>query len=201
MTEDCWDERKPQVLSGLGESGLSEAVARADRLFFHAALYSSFARDKAMAAALETALSRPGFARLDMVSLDPVAGAAYWDEFRGVLRQDMPASTMQREFSVSAAFCDELATRHPLKVRLFVTSALPLAPILLVDDMIYAGHYLHSPVPAPLGLWLVVPADVTVLLDMAESGARPDALAPEDRGAYRLVCECVAARNAARRQA
>ena len=195
------EEAGVRVLAGLGEAGLPEAVARADRLFFHAALYSNFARDPAMAGALETALARPTFEMLEAVSLDPVARPPYWDEFRMVLRRDMPASTMQREFSVSAAFLDGLASRHPRVVRLFSTTALPVAPILLVGNMIYAGHYAHGPVPAPLGLWLAVPADVSRLFEMAETGESPDALDPVARGAYRLVAECAAAKNAARRLA
>jgi hypothetical protein len=191
----------PRVLTGLAEAGLPEAVARADRLFFHAALYSNFARDTAMASALEMALARPGFDRLDVVSLDPVARPPYWDEFRRVLRSDMPEATMHREFSVSTGFLDALAARHPRKVRLFLTTSMPLAPILLIGDAIYAGHYAHSPVPAPLGLWLIVPADVATLIDMAETDANPDTLDPAILGAYRLVYECVAARNAARRLA
>lgn len=191
----------PRVLTGLAEAGLPEAVARADRLFFHAALYSNFARDTVMASALAMALARPGFDRLDVVSLDPVARPPYWDEFRRVLRSDMPEATMHREFSASTGFLDALATRHPTKVRLFLTTAMPLAPILLVGDTIFAGHYAHGPVPAPLGLWLAVPANVAALLERAETDAAPDGLDPTALGAYRLVYECVAARNAARRLA
>jgi hypothetical protein len=191
----------PRVLTGLAEAGLPEAVARADRLFFHAALYSNFARDTVMVNALETALARPGFDRLDVVSLDPVARPPYWDEFRGVLRRNMPEATIHREFSVSTAFLDALASRHPMKVRLFLTMAMPLAPILLVGDTIFAGHYAHSPIPAPLGLWLSVPAAVSDLLELAETDANPNTLDPATLGAYRLVYECVAAKNAARRLA
>ncbi len=190
-----------KVLAGLAQAGLPEAVAGADRLFFHAGLYSNFARDPAMVEALETALARPGFERLEVVSLDPVARPAYWNEFCGVLRRNMTETALQREFSVSGTFLDALASRHPLAVRLYLTSALPLAPILLVGDTIYAGHYLHSPAAAPQGYWLAIQADMADLLDRAESGANPDALDPETTGAYRFVCECVAARNASRRLA
>ncbi|EFL52773.1 conserved hypothetical protein [Solidesulfovibrio fructosivorans JJ]] len=190
-----------RVYAGLGETGLPQAVAGADRLFFHAGMYSNFGRDPEMAAALETALTRPGFERLDIVSFDPVAGAAYWEEFRAILRRDVPEVTLRREFAASAAFCDALATRHPTKVRLFRTKAMPLAPILLVGDTIFAGHYLHGSVPAPQGLWLAIPADVADLLSRAEDDASPEVLDPVAKGAYRLVCECVAARNASRRLA
>ncbi len=190
-----------QVFAGLDEAGLPQLVAGADRLFFHAGMYANFARDRAMADALEMALSRPEFSRLDIVSFDPAAGAAYWGEFSGILRRDMPEVTLRREFAASAAFCDALAARHPSRVRLFRTPSLPLAPILLVGDTILAGHYLHGSVPAPQGLWLCIEADVEDLLSRAEDDASPDVLDPVAKGAYRLVCECVAARNAARRLA
>ena len=190
-----------RVFAGLGEAGLPQLVAGADRLFFHAGMYSNFARDRAMADALETALCRPRFERLEVVSLDPVARPPYWDEFRQILRQDMPAAAMQREFSVSAAFLDALASRLPHKVRLYVTAAMPLAPILLLDDVVIVGHYAHSPAAAPLGHWLVIPADVAALTELAEEGARPESLDPADVGAYRLICDCLAARLASRRLA
>lgn len=201
MKDDRQEAGSVQVLAGLAGAGLPGMVAGADRLFFHAALYSNFAKDRAMADALEAALARPGFERLDVVSLDPRAGAGWWDEFRGALRHGAPAATVQREFAVSAAFCDALASRHPQKVRLYLTSALPLAPILLIGDTVLAGHYLHGPVPAPLGLWLTMTADVADLLERAEADAGPDGLDPVSVGAYRLVCECLAARNASRRLA
>ena len=201
MGMDEMERQGPWVAAGLDEVGLPERVARSDRLFFHAALYSNFARDRAMADALDAALSRPEFERLDVVSLDPVARPPYWDEFRQVLRPDMTASAMQREFSVSASFLDALASRHPHKVRLYVTVALPLAPVLLTGDAVLAGHYAHSPVAAPLGLWLVIPADVAGLLDLAEEGGRPDALDAVALGAYRYVSDCLAARSVARRLA
>lgn len=185
----------------MAEVGLAGRVAGSDRLFFHAALYSNFARDRAMADALEAALCRPRFERLEVVSLDPVSRPPYWDEFRQILRQDMPAAAMQREFSVSAAFLDALASRHPHNVRLYVTAAMPLTPILLLDDVVIAGHYAHSPAPAPLGLWLVIPADVAALTELAEEGARPESLDPADVGAYRLICDCLVARLASRRLA
>ncbi len=201
MNGNLEKDGEARILHGLAEAGLPALLARADRLFFHAGLYSNFARDPEVAGALETALSRPGFDRLDVVSLDPVSRPPYWDEFRDVLRRGMPEATMHREFAVSSAFLDALASRHPTRIRRYVTTALPLAPILLTGDRILAGHYAHSPVPAPLGLWLCVPADIPDLLERAETGAAPETLPPQARGAFRLVCECVAARNAARQLA
>lgn len=195
------EQRGIVVYAGLGEARLPERIAQADRLFFHAGMYSNFAKDRAMADALEMALCRPEFSRLDIVSFDPAVGAAYWGEFSRVLRRDMPEVTLRREFAASASFCDALARRHPTRVRLFLTQAMPLAPILLVGDTVFAGHYLHGPLPAPFGLWLAIPADVEDLLSRAEDDASPDRLDPFSKGAYRLVCECVAARNAARRLA
>lgn len=189
--------RKPQVLYGLAGAGLPEAVARSDRLFFHAALYSNFARDPAMAAALETALSRPGFRGLDVVSLDAAAALPWRDEFYGVLRQGRFPGDLQKDFAISEAFLAALAARHRGAVRRYVTTSLPLAPIVLLDAMIYAGHYVHGPIPAPDGLWLALPARVESLLRRAEADIPPG---PGDRpaqAAYRFVRECVIARNTA----
>jgi hypothetical protein len=189
----------PRLMAGLAGAGLPEAVAKADRLFFHAALYANFAANPAMVAALEAALSRPAFAGLEVVSLDVAAATTWRSEFFAVLRQGRFPGDLLADFAASRAFLDDLAGRHPGRVRLYAGQTLPLAPILLLSDTIFVGHYLHGPVPAPLGLWLAIPADVPRLARLAEAGLPPrpgDGLA---LAAFRYVHECMAARDAARR--
>jgi hypothetical protein len=198
MTGESHQSGEPQVLFGLAEAALPEAVARSDRLFFHAALYSNFARDPAMAAALDTALSRPTFRGCDVVSLDTTVALPWRHEFYAVLRQTLFPGDLHQEFAVSDAFLADLAARHPGRVRRYATTCLPLAPIVLLDGTIYAGHYAHGPIPAPAGLWLALPAPVESLLRRAEADLPPG---PGDRpgqAAYRFVHECVIARNTAR---
>jgi len=189
---------EPQMLFGLAEAGLATAVARSDRLFFHAALYSNFARDPAMADALETALSRPSFRGLDVVSLDPDAALPWREEFYDVLRQGMFPGDLHKEFAISDAFLAELDARHPGAVHRYRTTLLPLCPLVLLDAMIYAGHYAHGPIPAPDGLWLALPARVESLLRRAEADIPPAFANRSARAAYRFARECVIARNTAR---
>lgn len=187
----------PRVWAGLAHVDPPGAVARSDRLFFHAALYSNFARNPSMAAALETALARPAFTFLDVVSLDVTANLPWRDEFFDVLRQGRFPGDLLADFAVSQAFLDDLAARHPGKVRLYRTRLLPLAPILLLSDRVFAGHYLHGPIPAPDGFWLEIPADVPRLLRLAEAGLPPAPGDGQASAAYRFVHECVMARDAA----
>jgi len=187
-----------RVLTGLAEADLPGAVARAGGLFFHAAIYGNFARNPAMLAALDTALTRPGFRGLDVVTLDAAPDVPWRDEFFAVLRADRFPGDMLAACRESDAFLAALAARYPGRVRRFVGRTLPLVPLILTDDMIFAGQYLHGPVPAPDGLWLAVPAAVPPLVRRAEARIPPG---PADRSAlaaYRLVRECVAAREAAR---
>lgn len=188
----------PRVWAGLAHIDLPGAVARSDRLFFHAALYSNFARNPAMAEALETALTRPTFTVLEVVSLDVTAVGPWRDEFFDVLRQDRFPGDMLADFAVSCAFLEALATRYPGKVHLFSTTVLPLAPILLLSDRVFVGHYLHGPIPAPDGFWLEIPADVPGLLRRAEAGIPPGPADSQASAVYRFVHECVMARDAAR---
>lgn len=189
---------EPQVLFGLAEAGLAEAVAQSDRLFFHAALYSNFARDPAMAAALETALARPSFRGLDVVSLDPDAVLPWREEFYDVLRQGLFPGDLHKEYAVSDAFLAALFARHPGTVHCYRTTSLPLCPLVLLDAMIYAGHYAHGPIPAPDGVWLALPARVESLLRRAEADIPPAFEDRSARAAYRFVRECVIARATAR---
>lgn len=185
-----------RVLAGLAEAGLPDVVSRASRLYFHAALYSNFAANSAMAAALDTALARPE-TRLEVVSLELVANRSWRDEFFDVLRQGRFPGDLLRDFAVSRAFLADLSRRHPGQVRLYDTPLLPLAPLLLVDDVIFVGHYLHGAVPAPDGLWLALEADVAGLLRLAQAGAIPPPGDGRTRAAFRFVQEYVAARRAA----
>ena len=189
---------EPRVLFRLAEAGLAEAVAQSDRLFFHAAFYSNFARDPAMAAALDTALSRPSFRGLDVVSLDPDAALPWREEFYDVLRQGLFPGDLHKEYAVSDAFLAALFARHPGTVHCYRTTSLPLCPLVLLDAMIYAGHYAHGPIPAPDGLWLALPARVESLLRRAEAAIPPAFEDRSARAAYRFVRECVIARATAR---
>lgn len=186
-----------QVGAGVDHIDLPGAVGRSSRLFFHAAIYGNFAHNAAMVTALDTALSRPG-SLLEVLSLDTGATACWRDEFYAVLREGVFPGDMTALCRQSEAFLAELAGRYPGRVRRFAARSLPLAPLIVTDDRIFAGQYLHGPVPAPNGLWLVVPADVKRLMRLAEARIPPN---PGDRSglaAYRLVRECVAAREAAR---
>lgn len=187
-----------RVMAGLAEADLPSAVARANGLFFHAAIYGNFAANPAMLAALDTVLSRPKGRGLDVITLNADGSVAWRDEFFDVLREGRFPGDMAAACRESDAFLAGLAARYPGQVRRFIGKTLPLAPIILTDDMIFAGQYLHAPAPAPNGLWLAVPADVPCLMRRAEARIPPG---PADRAAlaaYRLVRECVAAREAAR---
>jgi len=187
-----------RVLAGLAQADLPGAVARAGRLFFHAAIYGNFARDPAMLAALDTALTRPEGIGLDVVSLNPDATVPWRDEFFDVLREGRFPGDMVAACRESEAFLAALAARYPGRVRRYVGTSLPLAPLILTDDMIFAGQYAHGPISAPDGLWLAVPAAVKSLLRRAEARIPPGACDRTALAAYRLVRECVAAREAAR---
>lgn len=187
-----------RVVTGLPEAELENAVARSGRLFFHAAIYGNFAHNPGILQALGTALSRPDCVGLEVVSLDADAPVPWRDEFYGILREGRFPGDMAALCRESDAFVADLAARYPGRVRRYGCRSLPLAPLILTDDRIFAGQYGHGPIPAPDGLWLAVPANVRSLLRLAEARIPPG---PGDRpalAAYRLVRECVAAREAAR---
>lgn len=185
------------VVSGVAAVDLPAAVGRSEWLFFHAAIYGNFAKNSAMLAALDTVLSRPSGC-LEVISLDAQAPLCWRDEFFAVLREDVFPGDMAVLCRESDVFLADLADRYPGRVRRYAARTLPLAPIIITDDRIFAGQYLHGPVPAPHGLWMVVPAPVRRLRRLAEAGMPPDPRDRDEAAAYRLVRECVAAREAAR---
>jgi hypothetical protein len=102
-----------------------------------------------MAAALATALARPSFRGLDVVSLDPDAVLPWREEFYDVLRQGLFPGDLHKEYAVSDAIQAALFARHPGTEHSYRTTSLPLCPLVLLDAMIYAGHYAHGPIPGP----------------------------------------------------
>jgi len=161
------------------------------RIILHVAVYGAFARSRPHRRGLETALERPGFEGQDAIVLEPGCCAGWNRPFLDALRFGISSQAVVEEVVLSRRFMDELARRHPGKVRLHLARRLPCLPVVIADDSIAFGQYAHAGAHAPQGFWGLLNADVGMLLRWAERGRPPEQATPEDVAAFRLVNECV----------
>lgn len=163
------------------------------RIILHAAVYGAFARSQPHREGLESALSKPGFERLDIVVLEPDNDQGWVRPFLDALRFGISTQAADDEVALSYRFMIELAARYPEKVRLHPARRLPCLPVVIVDDVIIFGQYAHAGSHAPQGFWGMIHADVPTLLQWTRAGKPPPHASDEEIAAFRLVHECARA--------
>lgn len=183
-------------INALDTPGLFAASER--RIILHAAVYGAFARSRPHRHGLETALAKPGFERLDIIVLEPGCCEPWVRPFLEALRFGISRQAADDEVAASHAFVSGLASRHPGLVRLHPARRLPCLPILVIDDTVVFGQYVHAGVHAPQGFWGMIRTDVQRLLGWADTGKPPASASREEVAAFRLVNECVRAMCACR---
>lgn len=151
MTHSLLSKPGVKLHFGLNTHALLEAIAQANDIVLHAAIYSNFA-DNAVGQLLLQRLQSASFKQLTLIKLEPTS--PWRDEFATILRPEMPLWEVERLYENSRHWCAELKTQFPEVVNLVSTQALPLQPILLIGDRLFVGHYAHSHTTSAQGLWI-----------------------------------------------
>ena len=185
---------------GLHTASLPQTLAEAQhRIIMHTAVYADFARAPDILDALNTALSRPGFKRLTIVTIPFMSRKGWIDDFLQMLRPELTIAQVEHEIAASHDFIVRLAVRHDGMVEVYETRALPTSPYIFVDDKILFGHYAHAAVHPEQGFWFGTTAPVETLLQWAQKGEIPRDATPRHRAAYRFVADCHHAMHHAKR--
>lgn len=137
--------------AGLDQEVLLAHLSTASHIVLHAALYSNFAKGP-VDSLLKHRLAKGDIKRLALIKLE--AKQIWRSEFFNVLRPGMPQQQVEQLFSQSRHWCAELKALAPAAVELVSSQAMPLQPVLLLDDVVLAGQYAHSQQLAACGLWL-----------------------------------------------
>lgn len=136
--------------------GVPEMIRQAQRhLVFHASYYPKYGFDNQGKDVSETLEKNPNL-RLTVIFTD--VHAPWVDEF---------AVTLRDYFAEKGLFATHLdiTKQHFVRLRnifgakrvhIYDTARLPLFPIILIDDTIIVGHYAHSTVIPPNGLWFSI---------------------------------------------
>ena len=183
--------------AGLDIQALISAIATADEIVLHAAIYNNFAGSDIHQQLVEQ-LSSNELKMLTIISIQPQD--CWRNEFTQVLRSGFSDAQMSAVYARSRKWCQELALAFPDQVILVLTNRLPMQPILLLDDTIFAGQYSHSPEPSALGLWLHIDTEAflpagTIMQWFRQSGSKSKEIhSPWHQALRRYVDECAQAR-------
>ena len=170
--------------------GVPHLISKARRhIVLHAAFYPKYGVDDQGEFVLRAMQQNPNL-RLTAIFTD-VSHVEWADEFARTLRTYFTAELFASQIEASKQlFAHCLKEFGPQRVHIYDTSRLPLFPIILIDDTIVVGHYAHSQVKPPHGLWFTIKhPKVSSMYENLLAGSAPDYETEEERAILRYVEE------------
>ncbi len=172
--------------------GVPELIRKAHRhIVLHAAFYPKYGFDN-QGSDVSKAMEKNPNLRLTAIFTD--VNAPWVDEFAYTLRDYFA------EEGVFAAHLD-VTKQHFVRLRknfgtkrvhIYDTARLPLFPIILIDDTIIVGHYAHSSVIPPNGLWFTIThPKISAMYESLLAGSTPECDTPEESAILRYLEELV----------
>ncbi|XPV76018.1 MAG: hypothetical protein ACNI27_15610 [Desulfovibrio sp.] len=186
-------ENNGVLYTGTSELHIPQRVASATkRIIFHAGVYGNFANFQEHRRAMEAYLAKPDVT-LDILAVEWDQTLSWFDEFATMLRQEHSIDELREHFEDSWKYVQEL--ERAANVRVHKVRQMPCAPMLIFDDTLVAGFYLHSTITAPEGYWIEQRGDVDKMLGSRglSSEELRKQLNPQELSMYRFVDECVQA--------
>lgn len=78
------------------------------------------------------------------------------------------------------------------RIHIYDTARLPLFPVILIDDTLIVGHYAHSSVIPPNGLWFTIKhSKILSMYECLLAGANPECDTPEEGAILRYLEELI----------
>lgn len=124
-------------------------------VYLHAAYYPKYADDSYYDNSFKTALRQNP--NIDIKVIISSTDATWTEEFALILRDHFTSvDKFKDSLHGSVNFFKQLQERYPNNVQIVYSKALPLAPYIIIDDLILIGHYAHAYTKAPQGLWMEI---------------------------------------------
>lgn len=159
------------VYVGASELNFDKQFERAQKhIFLHAAIYNRFADNAAVSTSLESALACPDVL-LQAVILPVWRDIVWMDAACQLIRPEGSRKDMLEKAEVSREYFLRLAKRYPQQVTIYEGKSFPAFPLVIVDAAIFCGHYAHSQVLAPEGMWMELAVPNDLLRHLADSTA------------------------------
>lgn len=172
--------------------GVPELIRKARRhIVLHAAFYPKYGFDN-QGSDVENAIKKNPNLRLTAIFTD--INAPWVNEF---------AYTLRNYFAEEGIFATHLnvTKQHFVRLRnkfgakrvhVYDTARLPLFPIILIDDTIIVGHYAHSTVIPPNGLWFTIKhPKIPSMYESLLAGSTPECDTSEESAILRYIEELI----------
>lgn len=170
--------------------GVPELIRKARRhIVLHAAFYPKYGFDN-QGDDLSKAMEKNPDLRLTAIFTD--IKAPWVKEFALTLRDYFDKkSEFVKHLKVTKQHFVRLRKKYSTKrVRICDTARLPLFPIILIDDTIIVGHYAHSRIIPPNGLWFTIThPKISSMYESLLAGGSPECDTPEECALLRYLEE------------
>lgn len=170
--------------------GVPELIRKARRhIVLHAAFYPKYGFDN-QGDDVSKAMEKTPNLRLTAIFTD--VNAPWVDEFAFTLRDYFAEKgEFAKHLDVTKQHFVRLRKKFGTKrVHIYDTARLPLFPIILIDDTIIVGHYAHSSIIPPNGLWFTIThPKISSMYESLLAGSTPDCDTPEESAILRYLEE------------
>ncbi len=172
--------------------GVPELIRKARRhIVLHAAFYPKYGFDN-QGSDVSKAMEKNPNLRLTAIFTD--INAPWVDEFACTLRDYFAEEgVFAKHLDVTKQFFVRLCKKFGTKrVHIYDTARLPLFPTILIDDTIIVGHYAHSGVIPPNGLWFTIRhPKIPSMYESLLAGGTPECDTPEESAILRYLDELI----------
>lgn len=172
--------------------GVPELIRQARRhIVLHAAFYPKYGFDN-QGDDVSKAMSKNPNLRLTAIFTD--LKAPWVDEFAVTLRDYFAdEGKFASHLNITKDHFIRLRNQFGAKrVHISDTTRLPLFPVLLIDDTLIIGHYAHSSVIPPNGLWFTIQhPKLSSMYECLLAGGTPDCDTSEEMALLRYVEELI----------
>lgn len=172
--------------------GVPELIRKARRhIVLHAAFYPKYGFDN-QGDDVSKAMEKNPNLRLTAIFTD--INAPWVDEFAFTLRDYFAEKgEFAKHLDVTKQHFVRLRKKFGTKrVHISDTARLPLFPMILIDDTIIVGHYAHSTVIPPNGLWFTITyPKISSMYESLLAGGTPECETPEESAILRYLEELI----------
>lgn len=158
------------------------------QIVLHAAYYPKYGVDDQGEYILQAMRQNPKL-HLTAIFTDPES--PWLEEFSHTLRTHFTEDLFVTQLEASKQLFIHCQKEFGSKrVRVCDTSLLPMMPLIMIDDTLIIGHYAHSQIKPPHGLWFTIkhPKILSMYMTLLAGGI-PDCNTVEERAILRYVEE------------
>lgn len=122
-------------------------------ILLHAAFYPKYGSLTEYSDAIYGALKKNPQLQIKVIITD--IKEQWATEFGNILRPyfENDLGEFKKAIDTSIAFFRKIKKDYPSRVQIVASKALPMAPIVIIDNEILVGHYAHATTMAPDGYW------------------------------------------------